>query len=173
MPPLPTPTVTACYFDIGFVPPLAAMELRWEGDASGEGDWTMPSGEHVRAGLPERFGLRYVTPEGTEAAPAAVASAVNDAVRPLGIVVNTKAERFYDEGEDFWPKRYAIWGRLIAQQPGQVAYSICDASAFELFMPSVYPAIRADSSEAVVLSTSGCSQVMRPVWASSPYIFVK
>jgi tricarballylate dehydrogenase len=30
-----------------------------------------------------------------------------------------RRERFYDEGEDFWPKRYAIWGRLVAQQPGQ------------------------------------------------------
>ena len=30
---------------------------------------------------------------------------------PLGIVVNKHGERFYDEGEDFWPKRYAIWGR--------------------------------------------------------------
>lgn len=28
----------------------------------------------------------------------------------LGVVVNRDAERFYDEGEDFWPKRYAIWG---------------------------------------------------------------
>src|SRR3546814_8853966 len=35
----------------------------------------------------------------------------------LGIVVNTHAQRFYDEGEDFWPKRYAIWGRLVAGQP--------------------------------------------------------
>ena len=39
----------------------------------------------------------------------------------LGAVVNKAAKRFYDEGEDFWPKRYAIWGRLVAQQPGQVA----------------------------------------------------
>jgi tricarballylate dehydrogenase len=23
-------------------------------------------------------------------------------------------QRFYDEGEDIWPKRYAIWGRLVA-----------------------------------------------------------
>lgn len=30
----------------------------------------------------------------------------------LGVVVNKNAKRFYDEGEDFWPKRYAIWGRL-------------------------------------------------------------
>ncbi len=37
---------------------------------------------------------------------------------PLGIVVNRLGERFYDEGEDLWPKRYAIWGRLVAQQPG-------------------------------------------------------
>ena len=35
----------------------------------------------------------------------------------FGIVVNKDAKRFYDEGEEFWPKRYAIWGRLVAQQP--------------------------------------------------------
>ena len=57
----------------------------------------------------------------------------------LGIVVNRRAERFYDEGEDLWPKRYAIWGRLVAQQPGQIAYSIIDAKSAGLFMPSVYP----------------------------------
>src|SRR6185437_5412094 len=48
---------------------------------------------------------------------------------PYSIVVNQQGDRFYDEGEDVWPKRYAIWGRLIAQQPGQIAYSICDAKA--------------------------------------------
>src|SRR2546427_12385261 len=47
----------------------------------------------------------------------------------LGVVVNREAERFYDEGEDFWPKRYAIWGRLVAQQPGQTAWSVIDAKA--------------------------------------------
>ena len=30
---------------------------------------------------------------------------------PFGIAVNKHGKRFYDEGEDFWPKRYAIWGR--------------------------------------------------------------
>ena len=64
---------------------------------------------------------------------------------PYSVVVNKFGDRFYDEGEDVWPKRYAIWGRLIAQQPDQIAYSICDAKAFPLFMPSVYPAIKADS----------------------------
>src|SRR5207248_7218648 len=41
---------------------------------------------------------------------------------PLGIVVNRAGCRFYDEGEDLWPKRYAIWGRLVAQQQEQIAY---------------------------------------------------
>jgi tricarballylate dehydrogenase len=63
----------------------------------------------------------------------------------LGVVVNRDAQRFYDEGEDFWPKRYAIWGRLVAQQPGQVAYSIIDAKAVGRFMPPVFPGTRADS----------------------------
>ncbi|MGD0109358.1 MAG: FAD-dependent tricarballylate dehydrogenase TcuA [Rhodopila sp.] len=66
---------------------------------------------------------------------------------PYSIVVNRNGDRFYDEGEDVWPKRYAIWGRLIAQQHGQIAYSICDAKAFPLFMPSVFPAIKADTVE--------------------------
>ena len=64
---------------------------------------------------------------------------------PLGIVVNNRGERFYDEGEDLWPKRYAIWGRLVAQQPEQVAFSIIDAKAVGRFMPSVFPAIRANT----------------------------
>jgi len=66
---------------------------------------------------------------------------------PFSVVVNRDGGRFYDEGEDVWPKRYAIWGRLIAQQPGQIAYSICDSKAFRLFMPSVYPAIKGDTVE--------------------------
>jgi tricarballylate dehydrogenase len=57
----------------------------------------------------------------------------------LGIVVNREGHRFYDEGEDFWPKRYAIWGRLVAQQPGQIAYSITDQKAIGRFMPPVFP----------------------------------
>jgi tricarballylate dehydrogenase len=67
----------------------------------------------------------------------------------LGIVVNRDGERFYDEGEDFWPKRYAIWGRLVAQQPGQVAYSIVDSRSADSFMPSLYPPIKADTLPAL------------------------
>jgi tricarballylate dehydrogenase len=62
---------------------------------------------------------------------------------PLGVVVNRAGERFYDEGEDLWPKRYAIWGRLVAQQPGQIAYSVVDAKMRGRFMPSVFPPIEA------------------------------
>ena len=63
----------------------------------------------------------------------------------LGIVVNKNGERFYDEGEDFWPKRYAIWGRLVAQQPEQIGYCIIDAKAMGKFMPSVFPPAKAQS----------------------------
>jgi tricarballylate dehydrogenase len=62
-----------------------------------------------------------------------------------GIVVNRNCERFYDEGEDIWPKRYAIWGRLVAAQPDQIAYIIFDARSLKLFMPSLYPPIESDS----------------------------
>jgi len=63
----------------------------------------------------------------------------------LGIVVNENAQRFYDEGEDFWPKRYAIWGRLVAGEPNQIAYSIIDAQSMGKFMPPVFPPVKAAS----------------------------
>ena len=63
----------------------------------------------------------------------------------FGIVVNKNAERFYDEGEDIWPKRYAIWGRLVAAQPEQIAYILFDAKSLKLFMPSLYPPVQADT----------------------------
>jgi tricarballylate dehydrogenase len=63
----------------------------------------------------------------------------------LGIVVNSTAQRFYDEGEDFWPKRYAIWGRLVAGQPDQIGYSIIDHKSMGKFMPPVFPPFKARS----------------------------
>lgn len=68
---------------------------------------------------------------------------------PFSVTVNRNGERFYDEGEDVWPKRYAIWGRLIAAQPDQVAYSIIDSRGIESFMPSVFPPVQAASIEAL------------------------
>ena len=60
-------------------------------------------------------------------------------------MVNQAGHRFYDEGEDVWPKRYAIWGRLVAKQPGQVAYAIIDSKSKDLFMPTVFSATVTDS----------------------------
>ncbi len=65
----------------------------------------------------------------------------------LGVVVNRDGQRFYDEGEDFWPKRYAIWGRLVAQQPGQTAWSIIDRKAIGRFMPPVFEGTCANTLE--------------------------
>ena len=61
------------------------------------------------------------------------------------IMVNRRAQRFYDEGEDIWPKRYAIWGRLLAKQEDQIAFGIVDAKANDLFMPSMYPPLKSDT----------------------------
>ena len=63
----------------------------------------------------------------------------------FGIVVNKHSQRFYDEGEDIWPKRYAIWGRLVAAQPDQIAYIIFDSSVLTSFMPTLFPPIKADT----------------------------
>ncbi len=92
---------------------------------------------------------------------------------PFGIVVNTRGERFYDEGEDVWPKRYAIWGKLIARQPDQMAFSIIDSKSIGQFMPSVFPPIVASSiSElagllklpvaALVATVDAFNQAVRP-----------
>ncbi|MGD2168099.1 MAG: FAD-dependent tricarballylate dehydrogenase TcuA [Gammaproteobacteria bacterium] len=63
----------------------------------------------------------------------------------FSVVVNVNGQRFYDEGEDLWPRRYATWGRLIAEQPQQTACAIFDSKVRERFMPSVFPPEKADS----------------------------
>jgi tricarballylate dehydrogenase len=68
---------------------------------------------------------------------------------PFSIVVNCDGERFYDEGEDLWPKRYAIWGGLIAGQPEQIAYSIFDSKMVDRFMPSAWRPLTAPSIAAL------------------------
>lgn len=66
---------------------------------------------------------------------------------PFGIAVNKDCKRFYNEGEEIWPKRYAIWGRLVAGQPDQIAYIIIDSKSIDLFMPSVFPPFVSDTIE--------------------------
>jgi tricarballylate dehydrogenase len=63
---------------------------------------------------------------------------------PFGIVVNKFGVRFYDEGEDIWPKRYATWGRHIADQPGQIATALWDSKVNHLFLPPMNGVTRYD-----------------------------
>lgn len=64
---------------------------------------------------------------------------------PFSVVLNKKGVRFYDEGEDAWPKRYAQWGQLIARQPDQLVYSIFDSQSLGLFVPPLYPPLTGNS----------------------------
>ncbi|MFV0462005.1 MAG: FAD-dependent tricarballylate dehydrogenase TcuA [Nostocoides sp.] len=64
---------------------------------------------------------------------------------PFGVVLNQDGLRFYDEGEDIWPKRYAIWGGNLAQQRDQIGYCFWDSKVNSLFLPPMYGAVRADS----------------------------
>jgi tricarballylate dehydrogenase len=83
---------------------------------------------------------------------------------PHGIVVNAHAQRFYDEGEMIWPKRYASWGRLIAQQDGQIAYSIYDTKTRGNFVPACFPPITAttiaDLARALELDPTALEQTV-------------
>ena len=79
----------------------------------------------------------------------------------FGIVVNKHAQRFYDEGEEIWPKRYAIWGRLVAQQPDQIAYIIFDASVAD----DVHAvALSADRARRASASSPASSRSIRMRW---------
>ena len=68
---------------------------------------------------------------------------------PFSVVVNKDGRRFYDEGEDIWPKRYAIWGRLVAMQQDQIAYTIIDRKSRDLFMSPLFAPEQADTLEAL------------------------
>jgi tricarballylate dehydrogenase len=51
---------------------------------------------------------------------------------PMGIMVNTRGERFFDEGADFRNYTYATVGRAILGQPGGVAWQIFDQHSAHL-----------------------------------------
>ena len=50
-------------------------------------------------------------------------------------------------------KELRRFGRLVAQQPGQTAYSIIDAKAIGRFMPPVFPGVKADTLESLIGAT--------------------
>lgn len=86
---------------------------------------------------------------------------------PFGIVVNRHGRRFYDEGEEFWPKRYAVWGGHIARQEGQIGYSLWDAKVSRLTLPPMYGVTAGESIEqmarALGLDDGTVAQVGRTV----------
>ncbi len=51
---------------------------------------------------------------------------------PFGILVNSRGERFVDEGADFRNYTYAKYGREILNQPGQVAWQVFDSQVTHL-----------------------------------------
>jgi tricarballylate dehydrogenase len=59
---------------------------------------------------------------------------------PLGVVINTKAQRFIDEGEDYRNYTYAKYGREIMKQPGALAYQLFDAKTKPLLRQDEYTA---------------------------------
>ena len=58
-------------------------------------------------------------------------------------------------------KTYAIWGRLVAKQPQQIAYSIIDSKAIGRFMPPVFAGVKANSIQELA-EKSGWMQNLMP-----------
>jgi hypothetical protein len=56
---LPRAQVLRCFAEESFQPPLPAMGLRWDADASGVAErvWHLPDGLCVRGPAPDRFGV--------------------------------------------------------------------------------------------------------------------
>lgn len=68
---------------------------------------------------------------------------------PWGIVVDRQGRRFADEGAETSPRRYAHWGRLVAERAGGRAYLILDAEGLERTPPSIYAPFSAATPEAL------------------------
>jgi tricarballylate dehydrogenase len=62
---------------------------------------------------------------------------------PAGIVVDGSGRRFHDEAADLGPTRYALWGQMVAELPGQIAFLVLDAPGEASVRPSIFPPIRA------------------------------
>ena len=66
-----------------------------------------------------------------------------------GIIVNTRGERFFDEGGDFGGLIYASLGPVILAQPGGIVWQIYDAQSSSLLLPEYH----ADASSKIVADT--------------------
>lgn len=59
---------------------------------------------------------------------------------PLGLIVNTRGERFVDEGADYRNYTYAKYGAAILRQPGARAFQLFDAQTEPLLRQDEYTA---------------------------------
>ncbi|KAJ5190641.1 uncharacterized protein N7498_009626 [Penicillium cinerascens] len=80
---------------------------------------------------------------------------------PLGIMVNRDGERFVDEGSDMRNYTYAMIGRRILAQPGQVAFQLWDAKTTDWLRAEEYRAevtrhLKGDSLEELA---EACAEV--------------
>ena len=83
---------------------------------------------------------------------------------PLGIMVNRDGERFVDEGSDMRNYTYAMIGRRILAQPGQVAFQIWDARTTpwlrsEEYRPEVTKHLTGSTIEELAESCAGAGLV--------------
>ena len=69
----------------------------------------------------------FIDAEAPQPADRALTDRTRRIFHQLGIVVNTKGERFLDEGEDINPLTYAKVGQYCLQQPHLIAYQIFDS----------------------------------------------
>lgn len=77
----------------------------------------------------------------------------------LGVVVNTRGERFFDEGADFRNYIYSLMGARILKQPGGYGWQIFDAETVAL-LPDEYRTpraarIQADTIDALIARLQG------------------
>jgi len=78
---------------------------------------------------------------------------------PFCVMVNNDGRRFVDEGADFRNYTYAKYGRVILEQPGQVAWQIWDSKVLHLQRDEYHikgaTKLRADTLEALVARMEG------------------
>ncbi|MDQ1425364.1 MAG: tricarballylate dehydrogenase [Acidimicrobiaceae bacterium] len=120
-----TPTNTGEVLDIAIAAGAAAA-----------GDWSGCHSVAWDAGAPAGGGERRLTNQLTRQS------------YPLGIVVNTRGERFVDEGADFRNFTYAKYGREILAQPGGRAFQLFDARTRPLLRTEEY------DSEPITMATA-------------------
>jgi tricarballylate dehydrogenase len=77
----------------------------------------------------------------------------------FSVMVNNDGRRFVDEGADFRNYTYAKYGRVILEQPGQVAWQIFDSKVFHLQREEYHipraTKVRAETLEALVARMEG------------------